>query len=285
MSAIVVQDDMDRHLARGAALNPLQKTHKLLMTVTRHAVAQHLAAQAIQRGQQRRGSEARIIVGLALGKSRTPGQNRLRTIQGLDPALLIDAQHPGFFGGIQVPTYNAVRPGKEPGIEAELEALDPMRLQAMRLPDAIHRRRTHPRWVRASVRTVQNVAPVGLLYSVAFTMASSFSAVSRRLRPARAASSSSPSSPLLLKPATPTQPRRKAGAQFPCRPVVRRAIGRTQHNADAKYDLWRRTSRPRQAFERFSLFLAETQRFGSFPHGAHYTASHLHRNVIYATLP
>jgi hypothetical protein len=55
------------------------------------------------------------------------------------------------------------------------------------------------RWARASVRTLQCVAPAGLRYRVAFTIASSSSAVSRRLRPGRGASSSSPSTPACSK--------------------------------------------------------------------------------------
>src|SRR6266566_745690 len=135
---------MDRQSARCGALDPLQKAQKLLMAMAWHAVAQHLTAQYVQGREQSRGSMAGVIVRLPLGDSRTEGQNRLGTVQGLDLALLIHAQHQSFLRRIQVQADNVVQLVKEPGIGAQLEALYAMRLQTMRLPDAIDGRRTYP---------------------------------------------------------------------------------------------------------------------------------------------
>ena len=78
--------------ARGfaAALDALQKAQKLLVAMARHAAPQHLTVQHVESSEQRRGPMARVIVALPLRDSRTQGQNRLRTIQGLNLALLID---------------------------------------------------------------------------------------------------------------------------------------------------------------------------------------------------
>src|SRR5439155_1507008 len=144
VGAIVVEDQMDRQSARCGALDPLKQAQKLLMAMAWHAVAQHLTAQYVQGREQSRGSMAGVIVRLPLGDSRTEGQNRLGTVQGLDLALLIHAQHQSFLRRIQVQADNVVQLVKEPGIGAQLEALYAMRLQTMRLPDAIDGRRTYP---------------------------------------------------------------------------------------------------------------------------------------------
>lgn len=212
----------------------------------------------------------------------TQRQNRLGTIQGLDLALLIYAQHQGFLGRMQVQTHDVAQLEKELGIGAELETLDAMRLQAMRLSDAIHRRRTHPlsagQGAHAPVRGSRRLGVQRGVHDGLFFL---------DLQPSPASGSrgifQQPLQPGLLEAASPTQHRRAAGAQFPCYPVVGEPVGRTQHNADAKHDLLRRASRPRETLQQFAFFPAETQRLSSFPHAAHYTASRADCNVTYET--
>jgi hypothetical protein len=75
-----------------------------------------------------------------------------RAIQRLNPALLTDAQHQGGSDrGRRWPAAWSRTPGP-----AELERLDAMRLQVVRLPDPIHRRRTHSLALRQRAH-----APVG----------------------------------------------------------------------------------------------------------------------------
>src|SRR5208337_5390596 len=47
VGAIVVEHEMNRQAAGSAALDPLQKTRKLLMAMARHAVPQHFPAQHV----------------------------------------------------------------------------------------------------------------------------------------------------------------------------------------------------------------------------------------------
>ncbi len=272
MGAIVVQDEVDDQPARDAALNPLQKAQKLLMAMARHAIPQHFAAQHVQRREQRGGAVALVVVGLPFRESRTQGQDGLGTIQGLDLALLIHAQHQSLLRRIQVQTHDVAQLEKELGIGAELETLDAMRLQTMRLPDAIHHRRTHPLGagqrahapVRGSRRLqVQRGVHDGLFF------------LYRQPSPASGPRGifQQPLQPGLFKAVSPTQHRRAAGAQLPCHPVVGHSVGREQHHAEAKYDLLRRASRPRETFQQFPFLLAETQRLSSSPHAAHYIAN------------
>src|ERR1700747_1267036 len=59
---IIIQNQMDHQSAWCAALDPLEKTQKLLMAMARHAVAQHLAAQDVQGRKQSSRPVASVIV-------------------------------------------------------------------------------------------------------------------------------------------------------------------------------------------------------------------------------
>jgi len=102
MGAIVIEDEVNRQLARGAALDAVQKAQKLLMAVARHAVSQNLAVQHVQRREQGRGSMALVIMGLPFGDSWAQRQNRLGAIQSLNLALFVHAQHQGLLWRVQV---------------------------------------------------------------------------------------------------------------------------------------------------------------------------------------
>ena len=109
MGTVVIQDEMDIHPRRGAAIDAPEKAQKLLMAMARHTVSQNLAVQHIQGREQGRGAMANVVVGLPFWKSRTQGQDCLGTIQGLDLAFLIHAQHQGFLGRIQVQTNDVAQ--------------------------------------------------------------------------------------------------------------------------------------------------------------------------------
>ena len=55
----------------------------------------------IQRGEQRRGAMAFVVVGSPLGDARRQRQQRLRAVQRLNLTLLVDAQHHGLGRRIQ----------------------------------------------------------------------------------------------------------------------------------------------------------------------------------------
>ena len=100
---------------------------------------------------------ALIVVGAPLGDARGQRQERLRAIQRLDLALLVDAQHQGLQRRVQVQPHDVAHLLDEQRIAGELEGLLPVRLQAEGAPDA--RLRLRQPVSRAIVRVLQCVAP------------------------------------------------------------------------------------------------------------------------------
>ena len=74
------------------------------MTMPWFALRQDFPGFDIQRGEQRRGAVSLVVVGHALDVSQAERQHRLGPFQRLDLALLVDAQHHGVLGGMQVQT-------------------------------------------------------------------------------------------------------------------------------------------------------------------------------------
>jgi hypothetical protein len=65
-------------------------------------------------------------------------QARLSTIQGLDLAFLVHAQHQRVFRRIQIQAHDVFQLFRERRIVADLETLDPVRFQAVTVPDPTH---------------------------------------------------------------------------------------------------------------------------------------------------
>jgi len=91
---------------------------------------------------------ALVIVRAPLDLPWTHRQQRLRAIEGLDLALLIDADHQRLVGRIEIEPDDVAHLLDELRIGGELERLRPMRLQRERAPDALHRGRRDTRRLR-----------------------------------------------------------------------------------------------------------------------------------------
>src|SRR4051812_37229373 len=139
--------------------------------MARHALADHRAGLHLRlrrhRGdearEQRRGAMALVIVRAPFDLPRTHRQQRLRAIEGLDLALLVDADHQRLVRRIEIEPDNVAHLLDELWIGRELERLGAVRLQARQMrcteeadtPDAF-----------AMSRVLQCVAPVGFSSSV-----------------------------------------------------------------------------------------------------------------------
>ena len=77
----------------------LEEGQEFLMTVTRFAHPGDLAGRDVQGGEQRGGAVADVVVGLAFRHPDLHRQGGRGAIQGLDLALLIDAEHDRVLGG------------------------------------------------------------------------------------------------------------------------------------------------------------------------------------------
>jgi len=84
-----------------------------------------------------------VVMGVSLGLAWAHRQQRLRAIQRLDLAFLVDTQHQSTLGRIEVEADNVSYLLDELGICRKLEGLAAMRLQRKCVPDAMHSRDRH----------------------------------------------------------------------------------------------------------------------------------------------
>ncbi len=101
------------------------------------AVRMNLAAGRLQRGEQAGGAVAGVIVG-APGRQTWPHrQQPLGAVKRLHLRLFVHAQHQRPLRRIEIEPHHLGQLAVKIGISAELEGLDPMRLQPALLPDAM----------------------------------------------------------------------------------------------------------------------------------------------------
>lgn len=80
---------------------------------------------------------AGVVVGLGGGMPRSEGLVEAGSLQSLDLALLVDGEHHGMGGWVHVEADDVLDLLGKSWIVGSLEGPDPMRLQAMRLPDPL----------------------------------------------------------------------------------------------------------------------------------------------------
>ena len=102
--------------------------------------ADDLAGGEVQRGVEAGGAGAFVVVGGALGGAREHRQDRRGAVERLDLGLLIDAQHDGALGRVEVEPDDVADLLDEQRVLGELPRLLAVRLQPERLPDPVHRR-------------------------------------------------------------------------------------------------------------------------------------------------
>jgi hypothetical protein len=95
---VIIHEDVHLQVLRHALLNLPEKTQILLMPVALSTFREHLAVRRVQRGKQRGGSVASIIVGHSFDITQSQRQHRLGAFQRLNSALLIHAQTTAFSG-------------------------------------------------------------------------------------------------------------------------------------------------------------------------------------------
>ncbi len=135
---IIIHNQMQVQLGRGLSVDLLEETNKLLMPVAGHAVANHLAIQHAERGEQGRGPVALVVVGHRPATPLLHRQTGLGPVQSLDLALLVDAQHQGPVGRVEIETDHIPELLQKVLVSAQLEGLDQMRPEVVLFPDALN---------------------------------------------------------------------------------------------------------------------------------------------------
>ena len=100
--AIVVQDHMDVELGRDTLVDKLEELQKLLVTVPSIAFPDHFAACHIKGSEEAGNAMAVVVVSPTLALARPHRQQRLGTLERLDLALFVNAEHQSVVWRVQV---------------------------------------------------------------------------------------------------------------------------------------------------------------------------------------
>ena len=139
VSGIVVDNDVDRFLLGHFCIDDVEEADELLMTMTLHTLADDLAFKHIERGEQRGNAVTLVVVGHGASASLFHRQPRLGAVQRLDLTFLIDPEHDGVVGRIDVQPDDLLELGRELRIVGKSEPAHQMRPQPMSAPDPLHR--------------------------------------------------------------------------------------------------------------------------------------------------
>src|SRR5215218_2132417 len=106
VGCIVVRDEVNLFVLRGLSINQPQKLDPLLMAMPRHAGPKHRSVQCIECCEQSRRPVALVVMGNRATAAWHQWQSRLRSVECLNLALLIDREHQGMLWGIEIKTNN-----------------------------------------------------------------------------------------------------------------------------------------------------------------------------------
>jgi hypothetical protein len=99
---VVVDDEMEVERLRYRRLNVAQELQELLVTMPTPALGEHATRGDVERGEQCRGPVADVVVRDSFDVAESQRQQGLRAVEGLDLALLVDAQNNGMVGRVEI---------------------------------------------------------------------------------------------------------------------------------------------------------------------------------------
>ena len=97
---------MDIEVVGDLSFQRAQELEELPAAVARQALGNDLAGGDVEGGEQRGGSVAPVVMSAPLDLSGPHGQHRLRAVERLDLALLVDAKHERALGRVEVEADN-----------------------------------------------------------------------------------------------------------------------------------------------------------------------------------
>jgi hypothetical protein len=98
VGGIVIDHQMNVESWCNALLHMPQKAQVFLMSVPGFTLSDDIAISDIQSSKERRGAVPLIVVGDTLDVSQAHREHGLSSLQGLNPTLLVDAEHYGILG-------------------------------------------------------------------------------------------------------------------------------------------------------------------------------------------
>ena len=141
VGCVIVHDKMQIEMGRRLGVDLVEETNEFLVSMTRHAVADHFAIEHAQRGEQCSRAVALVVVRHCPAAPLLDRQSWLGTIECLDLTFLVDAQDQGLVWRVEIKADHIVELFDKTFVAAELESLGQMRLEAVSIPNTLNR---HP---------------------------------------------------------------------------------------------------------------------------------------------
>src|SRR5207244_10306929 len=133
---VVIDDEMHLEVHWYLSINPIQELAELGRAMSPMQFANPFAACNIERGKQRGGALAFVVVCAPLRLTGPHRQDRLRAIERLDLTLLIGTQHQSALRRVQIQADDVAHLLDQLRIGGQLEALRAMWLETECAPDA-----------------------------------------------------------------------------------------------------------------------------------------------------
>src|SRR3979490_1839159 len=124
---------LDRHLR----LDGIEEADELLVPVALHVSADHGAVEDVESSEQRGRTVTFVVVGHRSSTARLHWQTGLGAVERLDLALLIDREDDCMGWRIDIKADDVAQLVDKFRVGGELELFHPMRLKAVRTPDAL----------------------------------------------------------------------------------------------------------------------------------------------------
>ena len=97
-----------------------------------------LALEHVECGEQRGRAVTLVVMSHGSAAAALQRQSRLGTVERLDLRFLVDSEHYRMRRRSDIEADNIPELGHEIGVVRQLELAHPVRLQAVRAPDALH---------------------------------------------------------------------------------------------------------------------------------------------------
>ena len=139
VGAVVVHDQMQRHVVRHLAVDGLQERQPLAMSMLGRRQAEDLAIEVAEGREESDGPMAVVVVGSGADVADAERQPRLRSLESLALALLVAAKDQGSIRWIEVEADDVPELRLELGVLGDLERPCNVRLDVVAGPDPLDR--------------------------------------------------------------------------------------------------------------------------------------------------
>ena len=137
VGGVIVDDGVDDLAGGNRSLDGVEETDEFLMAMLVHAASDHGSVEDVERREQRRRAVALVVMRHRPALSGLDRQARLGAVEGLDLALFVDGDDDGVHGRVHVEADDVLDLLGEFGIVGAFERAQAMRLETMRVPQAL----------------------------------------------------------------------------------------------------------------------------------------------------